>query len=339
MLVAMEGHGRYRLLGQTIDDAAGEAFDKVARFLGLGYPGGPAIDRLATRRRPDGGRVPRADAATRATTSPSRGLKTAVHHLRPKQPGPTSTSPTWPPRSRRRWSTFWSTKARRAAARDGRQDRCCSAGGVAANSRAAGAPARRVPRPTGSGRFLPSRSMCTDNGAMVAAAGWWRLQPDGPTAARRRRRPRACRLPRHRLTLRSVPTGASRRCGDCRMAGGSTRTAASCETSAPPDVLIRLALDRHECPTRRVARQHEPAAAGGPHRRPRRARRRRPPRPAWSSPTPPRRSPSRAKSWPSAPAAAPSRRASSSPSTSPSATRSSTRSTAAPRSPSTARTC
>ena len=41
----MEGHGRYRVLGSTIDDAAGEAFDKVARYLGLGYPGGPAIDR------------------------------------------------------------------------------------------------------------------------------------------------------------------------------------------------------------------------------------------------------------------------------------------------------
>jgi tRNA A37 threonylcarbamoyltransferase TsaD len=47
MLIHMREPGRYRLLGQTIDDAAGEAFDKVARFLGLGYPGGPAIDRLA----------------------------------------------------------------------------------------------------------------------------------------------------------------------------------------------------------------------------------------------------------------------------------------------------
>ena len=47
MLVHMEDHGRYRLLGSTIDDAAGEAFDKVARYLGLGYPGGPAIDRIA----------------------------------------------------------------------------------------------------------------------------------------------------------------------------------------------------------------------------------------------------------------------------------------------------
>ena len=47
MLIEMRGEGEYRLLGRTIDDAAGEAFDKVARFLGLGYPGGPAIDRIA----------------------------------------------------------------------------------------------------------------------------------------------------------------------------------------------------------------------------------------------------------------------------------------------------
>ena len=51
MLIEMQGHGQYRLLGQTIDDAAGEAFDKVARFLDLGYPGGPAIDRGCVERR------------------------------------------------------------------------------------------------------------------------------------------------------------------------------------------------------------------------------------------------------------------------------------------------
>ena len=73
MLVEMRAPGEYRLLGQTIDDAAGEAFDKVARFLGLGYPGGPAIERdrpaAATRRRsPSRGRC-----ATRASTSASPG--------------------------------------------------------------------------------------------------------------------------------------------------------------------------------------------------------------------------------------------------------------------------
>ena len=58
MLVSMEGHGDYRLLGQTIDDAAGEAFDKVARYLGLGYPGGPAIDRDARKGDRDGHPLP-----------------------------------------------------------------------------------------------------------------------------------------------------------------------------------------------------------------------------------------------------------------------------------------
>src|SRR5512132_713066 len=53
LLVHMEDHGRYRLLGSTIDDAAGEAFDKVARFLGLGYPGGPLIDKLSKEGNPD----------------------------------------------------------------------------------------------------------------------------------------------------------------------------------------------------------------------------------------------------------------------------------------------
>ena len=58
MIVVMEDHGRYRVVGQTVDDAAGEAFDKVARFLGLGYPGGPAIDRLAAEGDPRGDPLP-----------------------------------------------------------------------------------------------------------------------------------------------------------------------------------------------------------------------------------------------------------------------------------------
>ena len=73
LLVLMEGHGRYRLLGSTIDDAAGEAFDKVARYLGLGYPGGPAIDRVAMEGDPARHRLPPGDPGRRATTSPSAG--------------------------------------------------------------------------------------------------------------------------------------------------------------------------------------------------------------------------------------------------------------------------
>ena len=72
LLVAMDGHGRYRVLGQTVDDAAGEAFDKVARFLGLGYPGGPVIDRLARDGDADRDPVPAPDARRRRSTSRSR---------------------------------------------------------------------------------------------------------------------------------------------------------------------------------------------------------------------------------------------------------------------------
>jgi N6-L-threonylcarbamoyladenine synthase len=74
MLVAFRGHGRYEVLGSTIDDAAGEAFDKVARYLGLGYPGGPAIDRVSIDGTPRPSPSPRACAA-RATTSASRGSR------------------------------------------------------------------------------------------------------------------------------------------------------------------------------------------------------------------------------------------------------------------------
>src|SRR5207344_3255847 len=85
LLIAMDGHGSYRVLGQTVDDAAGEAFDKVARFLGLGYPGGPAIDSVA------GGGDPHAVAFPRPMLDEGydfsfSGLKTAVVHYVRKHP-------------------------------------------------------------------------------------------------------------------------------------------------------------------------------------------------------------------------------------------------------------
>ena len=73
LLVIMEAHGRYRVVGQTVDDAAGEAFDKVARFLGLGYRGGPAIDALARSGDPAAIAFPRAIADR--PTSPTPGSK------------------------------------------------------------------------------------------------------------------------------------------------------------------------------------------------------------------------------------------------------------------------
>lgn len=178
MFIEMQGHGRYRLLGQTIDDAAGEAFDKVARFLDLGYPGGPAIDEAALNGDPDAIRFPRAmtDDPDNLDLSFS-GLKTAVTNYVRKHPDVGSADVA---------ASFQMAvvdvlvrKARRAAEMVGATG-IVLGGGVAANSllreEILGACAT-----DGIRGFLPSRAMCTDNAAMIAAAGWYRLRSDGPT--------------------------------------------------------------------------------------------------------------------------------------------------------------
>jgi len=176
LLVEFSGHGRHRVLGGTVDDAAGEAFDKVARFLGLGYPGGPAIDREALHGDPEAIAFPRPMLDSGLDFSFS-GLKTAViNHVRAHPDVGTSDVA----------ASFQAAvvdvlvaKARRAAAEVGAAG-LCLAGGVAANSllreRWLDLCIQEDTR-----CFVPSRSMCTDNAAMVAAAGWWQLRSDGPT--------------------------------------------------------------------------------------------------------------------------------------------------------------
>ena len=174
MLVAMRNHGDYKLLGQTRDDAAGEAFDKVARLLGLGYPGGPEIDRLATEGNPVAVRFPRPMLADGYDFSFS-GLKTAVANHLKKHPD-TSTQDVA--------ASFQAaavdvlvTKAVRAAENTSTGS-LVLAGGVAANSELR----RRFAEAAddiGIAHFLPSRSMCTDNAAMIAAAGWQQLRIQG----------------------------------------------------------------------------------------------------------------------------------------------------------------
>jgi N6-L-threonylcarbamoyladenine synthase len=176
LLVAMDDHGRYRQLGTTVDDAAGEAFDKVARFLGLGYPGGPAIDRVAIEGDPEALDFPRAMLDEGYDFSFS-GLKTAVVTYVRKHPDAATADVA--ASFQRAVVDVLVTKARRAAREVGATG-LCLAGGVAANSqlreRILDACEEDGLRP-----FLPSHAFCTDNAAMVAAAGWWRLQAEGPT--------------------------------------------------------------------------------------------------------------------------------------------------------------
>ena len=176
MLVLMEGPGRYGLLGQTIDDAAGEAFDKVARFLGLGYPGGPVIDRISIEGDPKAVEFPRALMDEGYDFSFS-GLKTAViTYVRKNPDAPVADVA----------ASFQEavvdvlvSKARRAALDLGVKG-LCLAGGVAANSllreRTLDVCIAEGLRP-----FIPSRSLCTDNAAMIGVAAAWRLDEDGPS--------------------------------------------------------------------------------------------------------------------------------------------------------------
>ena len=176
MIVLMEGHGRYRLLGATVDDAVGEAYDKVARFLGLGYPGGPAIDRLAREGDPEAIRFPRPMLAEGYDFSFS-GLKTAVvNHVRNN---PDLNVADVAASFQAAAVDVLVAKARRAAADTGATS-ICIGGGVAANSLLR----KRIVEACeqdGIAAFVPSRELCTDNAAMIAAAAWWRYQADGAT--------------------------------------------------------------------------------------------------------------------------------------------------------------
>ncbi|MCU4184993.1 tRNA (adenosine(37)-N6)-threonylcarbamoyltransferase complex transferase subunit TsaD [Acidiferrimicrobium sp. IK] len=176
MLIHMQRDGTYRLLGQTIDDAAGEAFDKVARYLGLGYPGGPVIDRLAADGDPHAIAFPRGLRGAGLDFSFS-GLKTSVVTWVRKHPDAPVADVA---------ASFQEAvvdilveKTRQAAAAVGAKA-IAIGGGVAANS-SLRARIQAAAEDDGRGAFIPSRAMCTDNAAMVGATAWYRLRADGPT--------------------------------------------------------------------------------------------------------------------------------------------------------------
>lgn len=175
MLVSMDEHLSYRVLGQTLDDAAGEAYDKVARYLGLGYPGGPIIDKLAVSGKPEI-KFPRPMLGEGCDFSFS-GLKTAVINFVRKHPDVSDENIA---------ASFQEavvevlvTKTIRAA-KEQNAVGVCIGGGVAANSRLREA-ISDVCQKERLKAFIPSRSYCTDNAAMIGAAAWRRYQNDGPS--------------------------------------------------------------------------------------------------------------------------------------------------------------
>jgi len=174
-VVLMEGHGRYRRLGETVDDAAGEAFDKVARLLGLGFPGGPAIERLASEAETPAGRLPRARLERPYDFSFS-GLKTKVQRIVRGEEGEAPPAAALAAAFQDSVVDSLATKAVNAATENGARE-IILAGGVAANAELRAVLAERSPVPV----VVPPAALCTDNGAMIAAAGYRRLL-DGHTA-------------------------------------------------------------------------------------------------------------------------------------------------------------
>ena len=174
MIVLQDGPGGHQVLGETIDDAAGEAYDKVARWLGLGYPGGPEIDRLAQGGDPRALKLPVSMTGADLDFSFS-GLKTAVVRATEKHRDVALADVA---------ASFQAAVAEqllrklRSALQQHEVRGVALAGGVAANS-ALRLGVERLAGEFGVISHLPSMAMCTDNAAMVAAAGIHRFTSSG----------------------------------------------------------------------------------------------------------------------------------------------------------------
>jgi N6-L-threonylcarbamoyladenine synthase len=173
-IVHMRDWGEYQILGGTIDDAAGEAFDKMARFMGLGYPGGPAIDAASNGGDPAAMQFPRA-LADRPFDFSFSGLKTSVtnHLLKTKAAGELPPIEDVAASIQEAIVDVLVDKTFNAVAETG-VEVVAAGGGVLANRRLRVALAERAAT-AGVHLFLPSSAMCTDNGAMIAAAANFRL--------------------------------------------------------------------------------------------------------------------------------------------------------------------
>jgi N6-L-threonylcarbamoyladenine synthase len=172
-LVVVRDHGTYELLGATRDDAAGEAFDKVGKMLGLGYPAGPVIDRLAAEGDPRAVKLPRAMRGRGLDFSFS-GMKTAVQTLLQRSGVRTGQALADLCASFQAAIVDQLVRKTTLALEAQPLRQLQVAGGVAAN-RGLRAALQELTRARGIELFVPPPGRCTDNAAMIAAAGYWHL--------------------------------------------------------------------------------------------------------------------------------------------------------------------
>ena len=173
LLAQVDGLGAYTLLGESVDDAAGEAFDKTAQLLGLGYPGGPAVSTLAESGEPARFKLPRPMLNSGDLNFSFSGLKTAVLTLRNKHPEEAARADI-AAAFQDVMAEVLTEKSLQALKQTGSR-RLVVAGGVGANKQLR----QRLVAETaklGAQVYFPPLDLCTDNGAMIAYAGAMRLQ-------------------------------------------------------------------------------------------------------------------------------------------------------------------
>lgn len=173
-LVSVPRPGKYAVLGESLDDAAGEAFDKTAQLLGLGYPGGPAVARLAEQGVPGRFEFPRPMCDRPGLDFSFSGLKTFVMNMINAQPDDPQTRADIARGFEEAVVDVMAIKCRRALQQTG-FNRLIIAGGVGANKRLR-ARLKELGESMGVEVFYPRIEFCTDNGAMIAYTGYLKLK-------------------------------------------------------------------------------------------------------------------------------------------------------------------
>ena len=177
-LMRVDGIGRYTLLGESVDDAAGEAFDKSAKLLGLDYPGGALLAKLAQRGTPGRFKLPRPMLHSGDLDFSFSGLKTAVLTLAQQNERDEQTRADIAHAAQEAIVDVLASKALSALAQSG-LDQLVVAGGVGANQLLRSHLSEMIGK-RGGKVFYPDLEFCTDNGAMIAFAGAMRLQHQTP---------------------------------------------------------------------------------------------------------------------------------------------------------------